>query len=114
MRKDEAWSSTMTNNNTTTINDNGQKFDKEIDDLKQKCYTELCEIVNGIASALDVSASSIMNVVALRTMSHRLPESENDMLKIPHVTKANFDKYGITLLDITKKFAAEKIGICKI
>jgi bloom syndrome protein len=78
--------------------------------LKQRCYTELAEIVNGIAGALDVSANSIMNMVALRVMSEQLPETEEAMLKIPHVTKANFVKYGKALLDITQKYAAEKWG----
>lgn len=53
-----------------------------------------------------------MNMVALRVMSQQLPESEEDMLKIPHVTKANFDKYGKALLDVTQKFAAERCGKC--
>ena len=95
--------SNRTDNNKPDLN-------KELNDLKQKCYTELAEIVNGIAGALDVSANSIMNMVALRAMSQQLPENEEEMLKIPHVTKANFDKYGKALLDITQKYAAEKCG----
>ena len=87
-----------------------QNIDKEINDLKQRCYQELAEIVNGIAGALDVSANTIMNMVAIRAMSQQLPETEEDMLKIPHVTKANFVKYGKALLDITQKYAAEKCG----
>lgn len=69
-------------------------------------------IIRGIASVLDVSASSIMNMVAVRAMSQRLPENEETMLQIPHVTKANFVKYGKTLLEITQKYAAEKVGMC--
>lgn len=68
-------------------------------------------IIRGIANTLDVSASSIMNMVAVRAMSQRLPETEEAMLQIPHVTKANFVKYGKALLEITQKYAAEKIGI---
>ena len=30
------------------------------------------------------------------------------MLKVPHVTRANFDKYGEALLAVTRKYAAEK------
>lgn len=84
--------------------------DKALKELQQRCYTELAEIVNGIAGALDVSANSIMNMVALRAMSQQLPENEDAMLKIPHVTKANFDKYGRALLDITQKYAAQTKG----
>ncbi|XP_008211497.1 Bloom syndrome protein homolog isoform X1 [Nasonia vitripennis] len=98
---------TVTSSSSTSDN-NKQDYNKGINELKQKCYTELAEIVNGIAGALDVSANSIMNMVALRVMSQQLPESEEDMLKIPHVTKANFDKYGKALLDITQKYAAER------
>lgn len=79
--------------------------------MRIKCYTELVDIVNGIAGALDVSVNSIMNMVALQVMSEQLPKSEEDMLKIPHVTKANFDKYGRALLDITAKYAAERLGM---
>ena len=67
-------------------------------------------IIRGIAGALDVSASSIMNMVAVRAMSQRLPETEEAMLQIPHVTKANFVKYGKPLLNITQKYATEKTG----
>ena len=83
----------------------------EILDIEQRCYSELLEIVNGIAGALDVSANSIMNMVALRAMSKQLPCTQTEMLKIPHVTKANFDKYGKALLDVTQKYAAEKKGL---
>jgi len=50
-------------------------------------------------------------------MSHSLPETEEEMLKIVGVTKANFEKYGRQLLEITQEAAANKfgkknIGIC--
>ncbi|XP_012267844.2 Bloom syndrome protein homolog [Athalia rosae] len=77
-------------------------------DLQSRCYSELMSIVRGIAGALDVSAASIMNMIAVRAMSQQLPATEKEMLKIPHVTKANYDKYGKALLDITAKYAAEK------
>ena len=79
-------------------------------ELEEKCYTELMAIIRGIAGALDVSAASIMNMIAIRAMSQQLPVDEEAMLKIPHVTKANFDKYGKALLDVTQKYAAEKVG----
>lgn len=84
--------------------------DKAMKELQQNCYTELAEIVNGIAGALDVSTNSIMNMVALRVMSQQLPKDEEEMLQVPHVTKANYDKYGKALLDITQKYAAQKDG----
>lgn len=91
-----------------------KKTDGIIKELQDRCYAELMTIIRGIASTLDVSASSIMNMVAVRAMSQRLPETEEAMLQIPHVTKANFVKYGKALLEITQKYAAEKIGIYMI
>ncbi|KAK2579825.1 hypothetical protein KPH14_007511 [Odynerus spinipes] len=87
------------------------KANRIIQELQERCYSELIGIIRGIAGALDVSASSIMNIIAIRAMSQQLPDSEEAMLKIPHVTKANFDKYGKALLDITQKYAAEKYVI---
>lgn len=43
-------------------------------------------------------------------MSHSLPETEEEMLKIVGVTKANFEKYGRQLLEITQEAAANKFG----
>jgi len=79
--------------------------------LQDRCYAELMTTIRGLAGALDVSASSIMNMVAVRAMSQRLPETEEAMLQIPHVTKANFIKYGKSFLKITKKYAEEKTGM---
>ncbi|XP_014233989.1 Bloom syndrome protein homolog isoform X1 [Trichogramma pretiosum] len=86
----------------------------ELLQIENQCYTELCTMVNGIAGALNVSANSIMNIEALRVMSKQLPKKKEDMLRIPHVTKANFEKYGKALLDITQKFAIEKEGLLKL
>ncbi|XP_076302837.1 Bloom syndrome helicase [Lasioglossum baleicum] len=85
-----------------------KKIDKVLLELQERCYKELMEIIKGIAGALDISASSVMNMIAIRAMSQKLPDSEEAMLQIPHVTKANFEKYGKALLDITQKYAAEK------
>lgn len=48
---------------------------------------------------------------AIQSMSKLMPESEDDMLKIDGVTKANFEKFGQPLLEITQQAAAEKSGI---
>lgn len=101
------------NNSTTavaTVSTVTRKIDKVLLELQQRCYQELMEIIKGIAGALDISASSVMNMIAIRAMSQNLPDSEEAMLRIPHVTKANFEKYGKALLDITQKYAAEKYG----
>ena len=41
-------------------------------------------------------------------MSKRLPESEGEMMSIPHVTRANYLKYGEKLKEITSSFSAVK------
>lgn len=94
---------------TAVVSTVTKKTDGIIKELQDRCYAELMTIIRGIASTLDVSASSIMNMVAVRAMSQRLPDTEEAMLQIPHVTKANFVKYGKALLEITQKYAAEKI-----
>ena len=43
-------------------------------------------------------------------MSKLMPESEADMLKITHVTQANYIKYGAKLLEITSNYSAQKLG----
>lgn len=43
-------------------------------------------------------------------MAQTLPETEEEMLKIVGVTKANFEKYGRQLLEVTQEAAANKFG----
>ncbi|XP_076249290.1 Bloom syndrome helicase isoform X2 [Calliopsis andreniformis] len=101
-------SSNSTTAAVATVSTVTKKIDKVLAELQERCYKELMEIIKGIAGALDISASSVMNMIAIRAMSQKLPDSEEAMLQIPHVTKANFEKYGKALLDITQKYAAEK------
>nr|XP_003705470.1 PREDICTED: Bloom syndrome protein homolog isoform X1 [Megachile rotundata] len=101
-------SSTGNSATVATVSTVTKKIDKVLLELQERCYKELMEVIKGIAGALEVSASSIMNMIAVRAMSQRLPDNEQAMLEIPHVTQANFDKYGKALLDITQKYAAEK------
>lgn len=77
--------------------------------IYERCYSELLDLCRTIAAARSVTMASIMNMQALKAMSEELPESEKDMLSIPHVTKANFEKYGSKMLEITRNYAAEKL-----
>lgn len=79
-------------------------------EIEENCYKELIDMVQTFANSAECSTSAIMNMMSLRVMSQQLPESEEEMLKIPHVTKANFEKYGKDLLDVTRQYAAEKIS----
>lgn len=52
----------------------------------------------------NITLSSIMNLSAIKSMSDHLPSSKEEMLKIQHVTVANYTKYGEFFLAITQKF----------
>ncbi|EDW16029.1 Bloom syndrome protein homolog [Drosophila mojavensis] len=80
----------------------------EISNLHERCYADLLDLCRTIAAARNVTMASIMNMQALKAMAEQLPTTEKDMCAIPHVTKANFDKYGAKLLEITSGYASEK------
>ncbi|KAK4316622.1 hypothetical protein Pmani_012240 [Petrolisthes manimaculis] len=90
---------------------NNIEEDDEMQRLQQDCYNALLHTVKTLANAKGVTYTNIINMVALRLMSQSMPECEEEMLRIPHVTKANFDKYGEALLEVTQRFAAEKLVI---
>lgn len=52
-----------------------------------------------------------MTIQAIQAMSKLLPETEDEMLKIDGVTKANFDKYGKHMLEITQQCAMQKLAL---
>lgn len=83
----------------------------ELMEIKQNCLKDLLEKCRSMATDRNVSVSSIMNNQALKTMAEQLPETETEMMKISHVTKANFEKFGKELLAITQQYAAEKLCI---
>jgi len=43
-------------------------------------------------------------------MSKRLPETREQMLKIPHVTESNYHVFGAQLLMITQTFSQNQQG----
>ncbi|KAH8355559.1 hypothetical protein KR200_005114 [Drosophila serrata] len=78
-------------------------------EIHERCYTDLLDLCRTIASQRNVTMASIMNIQALKSMAETLPLTEKDMCSIPHVTKANYDKYGAKLLEITSNYASEKL-----
>ncbi|KAH8293888.1 hypothetical protein KR054_006123 [Drosophila jambulina] len=78
-------------------------------EIHERCYTDLLDLCRTIASQRNVTMASIMNIQALKSMAETLPLTEKDMCSIPHVTKANYDKYGAKLLEITRNYASEKL-----
>lgn len=85
--------------------------DKEILQLIEKCYNELIETSKVIAAERNIHYTNVINVEALRQMSREMPMTEEDMLTIPHVTRAVYEKYGKRFLDITERYAAERCGM---
>lgn len=100
-------------NENVNITDNtlGAAANAELKEIKEKCYNDLMEKCRLLASQRNVTIGSIMNNQAIKAMAEQLPETESEMLAIQHVTKANFEKYGRELLEITQQYAAEKLCI---
>lgn len=66
--------------------------------VSEQCYNDLLQTCRDIAQARNVTVASVMNNEALKIMAKTMPTTEEEMLKISHVTKANFDKYGTYLV----------------
>lgn len=75
--------------------------------VKTKCFEELLDNCRNIANEKNITLASVMHVEALKVMSTKLPVTDKEMLEIPHVTKANFEKYGKSLLEVTTKYACK-------
>uniref|UniRef100_A0A1A9WG70 RecQ-like DNA helicase BLM n=1 Tax=Glossina brevipalpis TaxID=37001 RepID=A0A1A9WG70_9MUSC len=84
-------------------------MDAKLREISSRCYDDLLDLCRTFAAARNVTMASIMNIQAIKVMSEQLPESAADMCSVPHVTKANFDKYGEKLLQITRGYAGEKL-----
>ncbi|CAG9578899.1 unnamed protein product [Danaus chrysippus] len=69
------------------------------------------KISSNIAKESGVAPWTLYPQMALRDMAEKLPETAEAMLKIPHVTNANYKKYGFRLLPITFKYFMERIKI---
>ncbi|XP_044727806.1 Bloom syndrome protein homolog [Chrysoperla carnea] len=93
-----------TNNNETT---------EKLREISEKCYEELLESCRQMSHAKNVTLAAVMNIQALRAMAAKLPDTVEEMLTLPHVTKANFEKYGHELLEITMKYSIEKCSLLR-
>ncbi|CAH2982006.1 unnamed protein product [Chilo suppressalis] len=79
--------------------------------LQGRCYADLVEACREIAESRGARLTALLPQAALKAMSVRLPETADDMLALPHLTRANYDKFGASLLNITSAYAVEKIGL---
>lgn len=75
--------------------------------IQVQCHEELLEECRRLALERNVTLSSIMNLSAIKNMSEVLPNTKEEFMKIQHVTKANYEKFGEYFLTITKKHRAE-------
>ncbi|XP_073833029.1 Bloom syndrome helicase [Musca autumnalis] len=98
-------------NDVATSSGTTSKSNELLTDIYHRCYSDLLDLCRTIAAQRNVTMASIMNIQAIKAMAEQLPETEAEMCSIPHVTKANFDKYGAKLLEITRNYAAEKLCI---
>ncbi|XP_026331741.1 Bloom syndrome protein homolog [Hyposmocoma kahamanoa] len=79
--------------------------------VEDRCYADLVEACREMGEARGASLAAVMPLAALKAMATRLPETAEDMLSLPHVTRANYEKYGVELLKITAVYAVEKMGL---
>ncbi|XP_037287386.1 Bloom syndrome helicase [Rhipicephalus microplus] len=83
----------------------------EITKLTEACHLELVSIVKALALAKNTHYSNVIHIDALRGIAENLPTTAEAMLQVPHMTKALVDKYGAQLLEVTERYAAEKMVI---
>ncbi|KAL4717291.1 hypothetical protein ACJJTC_017178, partial [Scirpophaga incertulas] len=79
--------------------------------IEERCYADLVEACREMGEQRGASLAAVLPQAALRALATRLPEKTEDMLSLPHITRANYDKYGAQLLNITSAYAVEKIGL---
>lgn len=104
---------TTPKDNVNLDQNNGIDYDsnEDLKKLKERCLNDLLEKCRSIANERKVTVGSIMNNEAIKAMAQQLPVSKEEMMSIPHVTAANFEKYGKELLEITSQYSAEKLCI---
>ncbi|XP_046959469.1 Bloom syndrome protein homolog isoform X2 [Vanessa cardui] len=82
-----------------------------LETLKNRCYADLVEACRQMAQERGATLTTLFPQASLRAMAKSLPETAEAMLALPHVTRANYDKYGHRLLRITSDYSVEKLGI---
>lgn len=103
-----ATSTTATSSDEIKLDAATEKLIKQLED---KCHNDLLAICTNLASQRQCTVANIMNLQTIKEMSKKMPSSEEEMLQLPHVTKANFEKFGKELLETTCAYAAEKFGL---
>lgn len=89
-------------------NGTGSAVNEAVKKIQEDCYNDLLQKCRDMAQERGVTVGSVMNNQALKLMADSIPTTEDEMMKIPHVTKANYEKYGKQLLEILKHHAGSK------
>lgn len=113
-KKSKSGKSTTTPKDDVNVNPNNGidlESNEDLKELKEKCLNDLLEKCRSLAFERNVTVGSIMNNQAIKAMAEQMPTTKDEMLAIPHVTTANFEKYGKDLLEITSQYSAEKMCI---
>lgn len=78
-------------------------------ELIAKCQEDLLNLCRKISTERNCPMGSILPTLAIKQLAAKMPETKEEMLKIPHVTQANFEKFGKEFLEITVHYSAEKL-----
>lgn len=92
-------------------NDADSGVNAAIRKLEDRCYADLVEACRELGQARGASLTAVLPLAALKAMAAKLPDREEEMLTLPHITRANYHKYGKHLLEITTQYSIEKLGL---
>lgn len=80
----------------------------KIDELQDRLYHDLMDIARSVADERNATIQQVINMEALRQMSIIMPQTEEEMFQIQHITKANFEKYGARFLQAIIPYSAQR------
>ncbi|KAJ1526459.1 hypothetical protein ONE63_009592 [Megalurothrips usitatus] len=86
----------------------GQLMFKKILNGKEKeisnnCYVELCEVNRTMADALGVSPQTIFSCKNLQQMALSMPQTKEELLRLPDITLSQVAKFGDPFLDVIRR-----------
>ncbi|KAK9722102.1 ATP-dependent DNA helicase sgs1, variant 2 [Basidiobolus ranarum] len=90
--------------NQTRLNFNSTEGSNNNDPMQKACYEELRGKRNGMCARMQVQPRTIFVDSVLILMSQRLPETVNDLMNLPGVTKIKAESYGEEFLEITRRY----------
>lgn len=88
-------------------------FDAQKKDLEDRCYEEVSNFIGGVAAVWERPTSDILPARAVRLIAERLPITEEEMLRIPHVTPETYNECLIPVLEITNTYEEEKTELIR-